>query len=87
MFDYFLNSKVAAQDLIALQAGNWTDASGDLGYGSALIRTSFAPIQAVAGSVPGLAREMAGADCKPPNNWDVSRAGAVMTEQANGLSI
>ena len=46
MYDYFLSSKVAAQGFIALQAGNWTDASGDLGYGSALIRTSFAPIPA-----------------------------------------
>lgn len=46
MYDYYLSSKVATQDFIALQAGNWTDASGDLGYGSALIRPSLIPIPA-----------------------------------------
>jgi hypothetical protein len=52
MFDYFLNRKVAAQDFIALQAGNWTDASGDLGYGSALIRTSFPPSEPLQAAFP-----------------------------------
>ena len=44
MFDYYLNSNAATHDFIVLQAGQWADDSGNLGYGSALIRVSAIPI-------------------------------------------
>ena len=46
MFDYYLYSNAATRDFIVLQAGQWADDSGNIGYGSALIRTSLVPIPA-----------------------------------------